>query len=112
MFKPRETVFLPCKLTLSGFSSERVFRITQADDSVYVGAAPVHYCWTEDGKRLGEGEPAHEESLAGLVQGLVIANGGERAKVQIPDGELIQVWTSIYKRRPEVDPEPYFDVPI
>ncbi len=112
MFKPRETVFLPCKLTLSGFSSERVFRVTQVDDSVYIGAAPVHYCWTEDGKKLGVGEPAPEQPIAGLVQGLVITNGGEQARVQTPDGELVRVSASSYKRRPEVNPEPYFDVPI
>ncbi len=85
------TVYLACRLTRSGFSSERVFRVPQADGEECVGAAPVHYCWNEAGRRLGDDEPRRGDSMAGIVAGHVLANGGETAKVELPDGQWVEV---------------------
>lgn len=86
-----QTVLLPCHLTRSGFSGERVFRLTLADQSEYVGVAPIDYCRHQDRSPLGPDDPAKGGSIEGFVEGQVLANGGQLAHVVVPDGEVIQV---------------------
>ena len=113
MFQRGETVLVTCQLTRSGFSSERIFRIDQADQAEHIGAAPVHYCWTEEGKRLNENSPAKGKRISGLVQPYVISNGGLKARIETPDGENIEVDTSAVKHPDDVQTlEPYYNVPV
>jgi hypothetical protein len=106
------TVYVPCRLSRSGFSSERVFRVTQADTQEYVGAAPVFYCWTSDGRRLGPDTPAKNSPIDGLVEGYVLLNGGDRAKVEFPDGEVAEMMVADLHQEGSVKLEPYPDVPV
>jgi hypothetical protein len=89
--RPRTTVLLACRLSRSGFSGERVFRVTLAGGSgEHVGVAPVDYCKTPDGEPIGDDQPAQKNS-EGLVEGLLIENGGDTAHIATPDGETITV---------------------
>ena len=113
MFNRGESVLLACHLGRSGFDSERIFLVGQPDRSEHVGAAPVHYCWTDQGARLGKDLPARGHRISGLIQGYVISNGGHLAKIETPDGETVVVETSSVKRFEDVHSwEPYQDVPV
>jgi hypothetical protein len=86
-----QTVLLVCQISRSGFSGERVFRLTLADGTEYVGVAPVDYCYHPDKSPLGTDDPPQGQRIDGLVEGRVIENGGRVAKVAMPDGEVIEV---------------------
>ena len=103
------TIYLTCKLTRSGFSTERVFRSEQADGQECIGAAPVHYCWTLDGEKIGDDVPKRGESILGLVAGHILANGGGTAQVELPDGQLIEVPTA---QLVSMSVERYSNVPV
>jgi hypothetical protein len=86
-----QMVLLPCKLARSGFSGERVFRLPLADKTEYVGVAAVDYCYRQDRTPIGPGDPPEGQRIDGFVEGRMVANGGDLAKVAMPDGETIQV---------------------
>jgi hypothetical protein len=86
-----QLVLLACQIARSGFSGERVFRLKLADGTEYVGVAPVDYCLRQDQTPVGPEEPAKGERIPGLIEGQVVANGGDLVLVAMPDGETIQV---------------------
>lgn len=102
-------VHLECELGRGGFDSERVYRIKRSGAPELVGLAPVHYCWTASGDRLPDGVPQRKTTINGLVAGRVMANGGNIAKVELPDGQMITVVASSVCKRPV---EPYPHVPV
>jgi len=102
-----ESLALPCKITRSGFSNERVFRIEVADGSIYVGACPRQYCFTGTGQPLKENQPAEKGKI---IEGLVLASrvreeGDGIILVSVPDGAVLPVKTAQIQKAPrEVAP--------
>jgi hypothetical protein len=86
-----QTVLLACQISASSFSEERVFRITLANNTEYVGIAPVDYCRRQDQSAIGLNEPPKGKRISGFVEGRVIEDGRREAKVALPDGEAITV---------------------
>ncbi|MFI5386964.1 MAG: hypothetical protein ACHQ50_12690 [Fimbriimonadales bacterium] len=86
-----QTVLLACEISPSSFSGERVFRITLANNTEYVGVAPIDYCRRQDRATVGSNEPAKGTRISGFVEGRVLNNGGPEARVALPDGEVITV---------------------
>ena len=86
-----QTVLLACRISPSGFSGERVFRITLAKNAEYIGIAPVDYCRRHDQSTVGSNEPAKGKRINGFVEGRVLEKSGDKAKVALPDGEVITV---------------------
>jgi hypothetical protein len=89
--QPDRSVNLSCRISRSGFSGERVFRVTCSDGSEHVGVAPTHYCRTCDGSHLGPDMPPKGQRIEGLIEGMLIENGGEGVAVALPDGATIRV---------------------
>jgi hypothetical protein len=85
------TVFLACRLSRSGFSGERVFRVTCPDGSEHVGVAPTHYCRTKSLKPLGPDVPTKGHPIEGLIEVILIDDDGEKVTVALPDGNTIKV---------------------
>jgi hypothetical protein len=83
-------VMVTCRIGRSAFSGERIFVITQADGTEYVGAAPREVCFTTDYQPIGDA-PKQGEQMNGYIQGALIGNGGDEARVALPDGEAIRV---------------------
>ena len=86
-----QTVLLACRISPSSFSGERVFRIALAENAEYVGIAPVDYCRRHDQSTVGSNEPAKGKRINGFVEGRVLEKSGDKAKVALPDGEVITV---------------------
>ncbi len=86
-----QTVLLACQISPSGFSGERVFRIALGNSTEYAGVAPVDYCRRQDQSAVGSNEPAKGKRISGFVEGRVVEDGGRKAKVALPDGEVITV---------------------
>ena len=72
-----QTILLPCQLSRSAFSGERVFFVTQADGKEYVGVAPVDYCFRSDKAPIGPDDPPGKNRVDGFVEGRVIEDGGK-----------------------------------
>jgi len=102
-------VAVKCKLSKGLFSSERAFEVSLANGEKYSGPAPIHFCWNEAGKPLGEGEAIDRE-----IDGWVAARRlrrqlpDDQMAVEVPDGEAIAVrnpqvrdaWTDILPPTP------------
>ncbi|HUT57352.1 MAG TPA: hypothetical protein VNA25_05705 [Phycisphaerae bacterium] len=73
---------LQCALYPSAFSGEIVFKLQTAQGEAYEGVAPKHYANPSAVMEAGTG---------GTVQVRVIGNGGNQARVAMPDGEVIDV---------------------
>ncbi len=86
-----QTVIMSCWISPSSFSGERVFRIDLADNTEYIGVAPVDYCRRQDRSTVRSNEPAKGKRIKGFVEVRVLENGGHDAKVALPDGEVITV---------------------
>jgi len=86
-----QTVLLACQISPSSFSGERVFRINLANNTEYVGVAPVDYCRRQDQSAIGSNQPPQGKRISGFVEGRVVENGGREARVALPDGEAITV---------------------
>ncbi len=84
-------VTVPCLISRSAFSGERIIRITLPNGGEYVGAAPTHYSRLQDGASLDPNTPAPGEQVKGLVQGFQVANGGQLVRISLPDGETITI---------------------
>lgn len=88
------SVLALCRIERGGFSGERIFHVTQADGKEHAGVTPVGYCHHLDGRPLDRDEPAGDECLDGLLDVILPRNGGEEARIHMPDGETIAVHTS------------------
>lgn len=87
-----KVVFVRCDFRRGGFPSERVFVLHQSERRELRGTAPVQYCYTADRRPLGD-EPAHGETVAGLVVGLEIP--GTAPRVYLPDGNVYDLDASL-----------------
>jgi hypothetical protein len=86
-----QRVAVACHLKRSSFSGERIFRVGTAAGAEYVGAAPVQHCRLSGGEPLAADQPPEDREIAGLVDALLVENGGKLASVALPDGEVIEV---------------------
>jgi hypothetical protein len=88
----KQFVAVRCKLSRGLFSSERAFELTLADGEQYSGPAPLHFCWTQDGRPLGKGE-AVEGEIDGWVAARRLGRAlpGDQVAVEVPDGAAVAV---------------------
>jgi uncharacterized protein YqfA (UPF0365 family) len=74
---------MKCKLYPSAFSGEVVFQVDTKIGQSYEGVAPKHYV-----------EPIAQltkEGINGQVKVHVLSNGGNEARVSVPDGQILTV---------------------
>src|SRR5271169_4583392 len=93
MMSADSLVALHCRISRSGFSSERVFRVTLANGAEHIGAAPADYFFGEDERPLPANQPAERMVR---VPGLIAARGIERKPdgallMSVPSGEVLLV---------------------
>jgi hypothetical protein len=86
-------VALRCRISRSGFPSEKVFRVTLASGAENVGAAPADYFFGEDRRPLPSDQPAQRMVR---VPGFVAARIVERKPdgvllVSVPSGDVLLV---------------------
>lgn len=74
---------IDCKLYPSAFSGELVFQIDTTVEGSYEGVAPKHYVKTQT-------QPT-KDGVDGQVKVRVIRNGGNEARVSVPDGQVLTV---------------------
>jgi hypothetical protein len=85
-------IALPCTLSRSGFTDERVFWVKMADESSYAGACPRQYCFAPKGRPIKEDEPERHKSMEGLVLARHVRTEAEdKALVSVPDGGVLLV---------------------
>lgn len=97
-------IYLLCDLSQGSFSGEVVFEVAvQNQNTSYVGVAPKRDCFKLDGQPFGENElPSGENVIQGKLATRLIANGGNVARVALPDGEAVMVSAElILEREPE-----------
>jgi hypothetical protein len=86
-----QSTMMDCNIYKSAFSGEVVFAV-ETDNGTYEGVAPKHYA------RFNEGELSEETPHKGSLQVKMISNGGDKAQVATPDGEVISVQVGIIKK--------------
>jgi hypothetical protein len=95
-------VFVKCTVYRGAFSDERVFEVPEAeidDQTGYTGVAPLHYFQKQDANPFSASEPAPGQNLPGMLAARMISNGGDKARVAIPDGEGITVPLALLAKR-------------
>ena len=74
---------MECKLYPSAFSGEVVFQVNTANQESYEGVAPKHFAQPSvDLKKDGAN---------GQIEVYVLENGGNKARVSAPDGQILHV---------------------
>jgi hypothetical protein len=95
-------IYLACQLTQGSFSGEIIFEVETLDKGRYVGVAPRRDCVHANGDKIDANELEGQE-IDGKIATLLIGNGGDIARVALPDGESIKVPVSlISEREPEI----------
>jgi len=90
--KRGEMVLVACSLEAGAFSGERIFTLDLADtQSSYSGVVPAHYCFDENQQSLNQNQPAKDKPINGFVEAFLVANGGDQATVEFPDGEALRI---------------------
>ena len=74
---------MECKLYSSAFSGEVVFQVNTLNKESYEGVAPKHYVESST-------QPT-KDGVDGQVEVRVLSNGGEKARVSMPDGQVLSV---------------------
>ena len=74
---------MECKLYSSAFSGEVVFQVDTTNTQSYEGVAPKHYVKSRT-------QPT-KEGVNGQVKVRVLCNGGNEARVSVPDGQILSV---------------------
>jgi hypothetical protein len=74
---------MECKVYPSAFSGEVVFQVDTKNEKSYEGVAPKHY--VDPSNQLTKG------GVNGKVKVRVLANGGDEARVSVPDGQILVV---------------------
>lgn len=93
--KRGQYVLVACVIEAGAFSGERVFRFKLADETTdYSGVAPFRYCFDENQNPLTRDQPPRGQSIEGYIEAFLVANGGEQATVELPDGEALKIKTS------------------
>ncbi len=90
---PQPFVALRCRISRSGFSSERVFRVTLASGAEYIGAAPADYFFAEDQHPLPANQPAQRlVRVPGFLTARVLERKSDGALLlSVPSGEVLLV---------------------
>ena len=78
---------MDCKLYPSAFSGEVVFQVSTIIGEPYEGVAPKH-CVKPDTK-------PNKDGIDGRIEVRVLDNGGEEARVFVPDGQILTVSSDI-----------------
>ena len=89
--RSNEVVSVRCRISRSGFSGERVFRVACYDGTEHIGIAPTHYCSTSSGKPLDPDVPQKGKLIDGWVEGMLVDHDDEKLTVALPDGNTIKV---------------------
>ncbi len=74
---------MECKLYPSAFSGEVVFQVDTSAGKPYEGVAPKHY--------VSPSATPPENGVRGKVKVRVLSNGGDKARVSTPDGQILTV---------------------
>ncbi len=74
---------MECKVYTSAFSGEVVFQVDTKIGQPYAGVAPKHY--------IEPGIEPTKDGVDGRVKVRVLSNGGDEARVSVPDGEILTV---------------------
>ncbi len=72
-----------CKLYPSAFSGEVIFQVSTTSGQNYEGVAPNHYAKPSS-------TPV-KTGVDGQVKVRLLGNGGNEARVSVPDGEILTV---------------------
>jgi hypothetical protein len=81
---------IPCKISRSGFSAERVFDIALPSGAIR-GAAPREYFRDSNGEDLSDEEPPVGQVASGFVIAQQIGQPQETAVLYLPSGDVIRV---------------------
>jgi hypothetical protein len=100
MYFDCQLVALPCKVSLGGFSGERIFDVILANGELYRSIAPRYFCWNSQNHLVAENEP--QTQIDGMVAARVINSIGDQIIVEVPDGEVIAVDKNNVKPRPTI----------
>jgi hypothetical protein len=99
-------IAIPCRLMMGSFSGERYFSLQLASNEIYASVAPKYFCWV-DNHLVEDDQPSQE------TEGLIAAKFRDYVKegivrVEVPDGETIEVTEDQIKERPtEIVPPPF-----
>ena len=74
---------MKCKLYPSAFSGEVVFQVDTKIGDSYEGVAPKHY--------VASSTQPTKDGVIGQVKVRVLKNGGNEARVSVPDGQILSV---------------------
>ena len=74
---------MECKLYKSAFSGEVVFQVDTKIGKSYEGVAPKHY--------VEHSTQPTNAGVDGQVKVRVLSNGGNEARVSVPDGQILTV---------------------
>jgi hypothetical protein len=74
---------IDCKLYPSAFSGELVFQVDTTTGESYEGIAPKHYA--------NSSVQPTQNGVDGRVKVRVLSNGGDKARVSVPDGQILTV---------------------
>jgi hypothetical protein len=75
---------MECKLYPSAFSGEVVFQVNTNQGQSYEGVAPKHYV-------VNTSTQLTKAGVDGQVKVRVLKNGGNEARVSVPDGQILTV---------------------
>ena len=90
-----QVVYVRCTFIRGGFSSERIFVIRFQGGAESRGVAPAHYCFTRDGRPIGDA-PASGNTVDGFVPGVIIERLHDGTpRVQLPDGDIYDLDDSL-----------------
>jgi hypothetical protein len=74
---------MKCKLYPSAFSGEVVFQVDTTIGQSFEGVAPNHY--------VSASNQPTKAGVDGQVKVRVLSNGGNEARVSVPDGQVLTV---------------------
>jgi hypothetical protein len=74
---------MECKLYPSAFSGEVVFQVNTSSQGSYEGIAPIHY--------MSSKVTPTKDGVNGQIKVHVLKNGGNEARVSVPDGQILSV---------------------
>jgi hypothetical protein len=96
-------IYVNCTLFRGSFSGEMLFSILTIDQGEYVGVAPRRDTLTRENETIRENSTIPENGIAGKLAARLIGNGGDIARVALPDGEAINVSVNeISEREPDL----------
>ena len=93
-------IYLECQLSQGSFSGEVVFEVETIGDGTYVGVAPKRDCFKPNGQLFELDElPQNGSTVKGKIATTLVANGGDVARIALPDGEDVKVSAALISER-------------